>query len=95
MSKASELVERLRDKAAHSAEAWGCEEYLPMQNFWASYRDLSVQSADLIESQQKTIEELREALKQARHVMWEHGFTEDELQPIRQALASIDKGETE
>lgn len=55
----SEIVAKLRDKSAHSAEAFGCEEYLPMAQFWKSYADLSEAAASHIEAQDKLIEELR------------------------------------
>jgi hypothetical protein len=46
----SEVVARLLDKHLHSAEAFGCEEYLPMKEFWASYAELSAEAAALISS---------------------------------------------
>lgn len=58
----SEIVAKLRDKSAHSAEAFGCEEYMPMAAFWKSYADLSEEAASHIEAQDKLIEELSEAL---------------------------------
>lgn len=59
---ASELVEALRDKHKHSAEAYGCEEHMPMAKFWQSYADLSASAADLIEAQSNALEEMRECL---------------------------------
>lgn len=59
----NDLVKRLRDKQAHSAEAFQCEEYMPMAAFWDSYAMLSQEAADHIEAQAKIIEELFEALR--------------------------------
>lgn len=61
MTNSTDIVSRLRDKSAHSAEAYGLEEYMPMAAFWKSYADLSAEAADLIQSQQALIEEMREA----------------------------------
>lgn len=80
MSKESELIAELR---------YGCPPAFAGAPLVSAQMS---QAADLLEAQAKAIEEMRGALKHARHVMWEHGFTEDELQPIRKALASHSKG---
>lgn len=42
---AGDLVERLKARATHCAEAYGCEEYLPMRKFWADHEALSSEAA--------------------------------------------------
>lgn len=63
--KTALLVERLRDASAHSAESYGCEEYLPMASFWQSYAALSAEAATLLLEQQEENKALREAIEEA------------------------------
>lgn len=59
MTSSSEIVSKLLDRHKHSAEAYGCEEYMPMAKFWQSYADLSAEAASHIEAQALTIAEMR------------------------------------
>lgn len=91
MSKASELVDRLRNGKNK-----------PDNNLRWHVTDIHLEAADLIESQQKTIEEMRALLNRFVDSAWANDGMPHEavvsMQIVRDAedyLASIDKGETE
>lgn len=40
----------------------------------------------------KLAAEMRAGLEHARHKMWEYGFSEDDLAPVREAIAKAEHG---
>ena len=64
------LIERLKSHSQHCAEAYKCEEYLPMAEFWEKYEALSGEAAALIEQQEAVIASLIGALTPFSELAW-------------------------